>query len=65
MPNISVTVQIRDPETNVTRQYVISITNNQVKIAEMTDTQMVELVTGVVDELLGTATPTPTPGEGE
>ena len=63
MPNISVTVQIRDPETNVTRQYVISITNNQVEIAEMTDTQMVELVTGVVDELLGTATPTP--GEGE
>jgi hypothetical protein len=62
MPNISVTVQIRDPETNVTRQYVISITNNQVAIAEMTDTQMVELVTGVVDELLGT---TPTPGEGE
>lgn len=60
MPNISVTVQIRDPETNVTRQYVISITNNQVQIAEMTDTQMVELVTGVVDELLGT-----TPGGGE
>lgn len=57
MPNISVTVQIRDPETNVTRQYVISITNNQVQIAEMTDTQMVELVTGVVDELLGTSTP--------
>lgn len=53
MPNISVTVQIRDPETNVTRQYVITITNNQVQIAEMTDTQMVELVTGVVDELLG------------
>lgn len=61
MPNISVTVQIRDPETNVTRQYVISITNNQVEIAEMSDTQMVELVTGVVDELLGTGTP----GEGE
>ena len=60
MPNISVTVQIRDPETNVTRQYVISITNNQVEIAEMTDTQMVELVTGVVDELLGT-----TSGGGE
>ena len=60
MPNISVTVQIRDPETNVTRQYVISITNNQVEIAEMTDTQMVELVTSVVDELLGT-----TPGGGE
>lgn len=64
MPNISVTVQIRDPETNVTRQYVISITNNQVEIAEMTDTQMVELVTGVVDELLGT-TPEPTPGGEE
>lgn len=61
MPNISVTVQIRDPETNVTRQYVISITNNQVEIAEMSDTQMVELVTGVVDELLGTETQ----GEGE
>lgn len=62
MPNISVTVQIRDPETNVTRQYVITITNNQVEIAEMTDSQMVALVTGVVDELLN-ATPDPEPGQ--
>ena len=53
MPTVGVTVQIRDSETNATREYNVNIRNNATEVAALSDMEMLNLITEIIAEIIG------------